>query len=638
MRKVYDFKKLTEKVKQIAVLMLMLVMTAGSLFAEEVTFVFAEAGFTNGQVLPNGDINGIISYSADQQGSSTDGPKYYNSGAALRFYPGSNNTQGNAMILTPAFGYQITGLTINALSTYSPVIGYMVDGGEALLVEADEELVYTISDIEAVSSLKFYNAGTSQLRITSITITYTTAEVPTVAVPTFSPEPGICTLPINVSLSCATPGALIYYTFNDSQYYVLYDSAFSVSTTATIHAFAVLGNDTSAMAHATYVFPQSVNLYGFKYGVPGSLYMIPNANEKLDFVFRDGRNLYFMAEQSAASRGLLVYDNNPAVITTQFTEGETVDMLIGTLSFYNGIPELIPVANPGIAENSTPHSIVPEEVTVAELMANPDKYISALVIIKAGQFQSGTFTTSSKTGVNFVQGTDTIVIYNNFKKVTATFEGGENASVVGLVGMYNGIPQIYPRGNNVMEKKGHTRDFMQVLANGLMATIAALLWSVSLENKALVMFGAAVAEAASDTFAGEIGRLSKRQPVSILSFKPVQRGLSGGITVLGLIAAMLSSAAMALCWYLWFFDVTVLEAVLVGTTGFAGCLLDSVLGAGVQGIYYDPKTKQFSEDKEKDGKALELSRGIRWVDNDVVNLMSNVFSGVFAFGMCALIL
>lgn len=190
----------------------------------------------------------------------------------------------------------------------------------------------------------------------------------------------------------------------------------------------------------------------------------------------------------------------------------------------------------------------------------------------------------------------------------------------------------------VMEKKGHTRDFMQVLANGLMATIAALLWSVSLENKALVMFGAAVAEAASDTFAGEIGRLSKRQPVSILSFKPVQRGLSGGITVLGLIAAMLSSAAMALCWYLWFFDVTVLEAVLVGTTGFAGCLLDSVLGAGVQGIYYDPKTKQFSEDKEKDGKALELSRGIRWVDNDVVNLMSNVFSGVFAFGMCALIL
>lgn len=190
----------------------------------------------------------------------------------------------------------------------------------------------------------------------------------------------------------------------------------------------------------------------------------------------------------------------------------------------------------------------------------------------------------------------------------------------------------------VMEKKGHTRDFMQVLANGLMATIAALLWTFSFETKALVMFGAVVAEATSDTFAGEIGRLSKRQPVSILNFRPVPKGLSGGVSALGLAAALLSSALIALFWYLWFYDVTVLQAVLVGALGFAGCLVDSYLGAGVQAIYYDPKTKQFSEDSEKDGRKLELSRGIRWVDNDVVNLISNIFSGVFALGLSALIL
>ena len=193
-------------------------------------------------------------------------------------------------------------------------------------------------------------------------------------------------------------------------------------------------------------------------------------------------------------------------------------------------------------------------------------------------------------------------------------------------------------GREVAEKKGHTRDFIQVLANGLMATIAAMLWSVSLETKALVMFGAVIAEATSDTFAGEIGRLSRKKPISILSCKPVPVGLSGGVTVLGLVAAMLSSVAIAFFWYRWFDLVTIPGAVLVGTVGFAGCLLDSVLGAGVQGIYYDPKLKQFSEDKEKDGRQLELSRGLRWVDNDVVNLMSNVSAGVFALGMAALIL
>lgn len=190
----------------------------------------------------------------------------------------------------------------------------------------------------------------------------------------------------------------------------------------------------------------------------------------------------------------------------------------------------------------------------------------------------------------------------------------------------------------VAEKKGHTRDFMQVLANGLMATIAALIWTFSFETKALIMFGAVVAEATSDTFAGEIGRLSKKQPVSIINFKPVPKGLSGGVTALGTVAALLSSALIALFWYLWFYDVTVLQAVLVGALGFAGCILDSVLGAGVQGIYYDPKAKQFSEENEKDGRKLELSRGIRWVDNDVVNLMSNIFSGLFALGLSAIIL
>ncbi|MBR6086100.1 MAG: DUF92 domain-containing protein [Spirochaetales bacterium] len=190
----------------------------------------------------------------------------------------------------------------------------------------------------------------------------------------------------------------------------------------------------------------------------------------------------------------------------------------------------------------------------------------------------------------------------------------------------------------VAEKKGHTRDFVQVLANGLMATIASALWSASLETKALVMFGAVVAEATSDTFAGEIGRLSKKKPVSILNFKPVPVGLSGGVTVLGLVAALLSSAVIAFFWYRWFDMVTISGAVLVGTMGFAGCIMDSVLGAGVQGIYYDPKFKQFSEDKKKDGRDLELSRGLRWVDNDMVNLMSNVFSGVFALGMASLVL
>ncbi len=190
----------------------------------------------------------------------------------------------------------------------------------------------------------------------------------------------------------------------------------------------------------------------------------------------------------------------------------------------------------------------------------------------------------------------------------------------------------------IKEKKGHRRDFIQVLSNGLMATLAALLWYFTGKASALVMFGAAVAEATSDTFAGDIGRLSGRAPVSIITHKVVPKGMSGGVTVLGMIGAMASSFVIALCWYVSFKGVDLYQAVLVWLMGFAGAVVDSYLGAGVQAQYYDPQTEEITEDEEREGRKLELTRGIRWVDNDMVNLMSNTFSAVFALGMSALIL
>ena len=189
----------------------------------------------------------------------------------------------------------------------------------------------------------------------------------------------------------------------------------------------------------------------------------------------------------------------------------------------------------------------------------------------------------------------------------------------------------------IAEKKGHRRDVMQVVANGLMTTIAALIWFFTSKTVALIMFGAAVAEATSDTFAGEIGRLSKTGPVSIRNLKPVPVGMSGGVTFLGMMGAFLSSAMIAFCWYIWFRGVSVYAAVLVCLMGFAGAVVDSYLGAFVQAHYVDPDTGMLTENDEKDGRKLELAQGIRWVDNDMVNLMSNVFSSVFALGMGALI-
>ncbi len=194
-----------------------------------------------------------------------------------------------------------------------------------------------------------------------------------------------------------------------------------------------------------------------------------------------------------------------------------------------------------------------------------------------------------------------------------------------------------------IEKKGSKRDVMQVLANGLMATIGALMWYCTGKISSLILLGAAIAEATSDTFAGEIGRLSKRPPVSIRTLTPVPKGLSGGITLLGTATAFISSLVIGLSWSIFFKDYLGsnsdfwLALSVITLTGFMGCIVDSYLGACAQAHYKDPDTGELTEREYKEGQKLELVQGVRWIDNDMVNLLSNVFSAVFALGMSAMI-
>jgi uncharacterized protein (TIGR00297 family) len=193
-----------------------------------------------------------------------------------------------------------------------------------------------------------------------------------------------------------------------------------------------------------------------------------------------------------------------------------------------------------------------------------------------------------------------------------------------------------------IQKKGGTRDWAQVLANGGLAGVAALFYGLSGEILALVMFGSAIAASTADTWAGEAGILSKRPPVSMRTFQIVPKGMSGGVTWLGTLSSLVGSAMIAIAWYATFAhygDHTWLFlASIVAISGAIGSLADSFLGATVQGHYYDPKRKQITEHEQRDGVKFELCRGVRWIDNDVVNFLSNAVAVLVASGFSLIIL
>jgi len=194
--------------------------------------------------------------------------------------------------------------------------------------------------------------------------------------------------------------------------------------------------------------------------------------------------------------------------------------------------------------------------------------------------------------------------------------------------------------------KSSRRDAWQVAANGGVAGLAALL-GVFFPHSIFpwVLFAAALAAANADTWATEFGVVSKGWPRSIRSFRQVPPGTSGGISLMGTLAAAAGAAAIPVTTRLvwptsfpanmerWSF------ALIICAAGLIGSLVDSLLGATVQGIYNCPVCDKETEKHPKHtcGNKTVLIRGWKWMNNDVVNLACTGSAAMIAFIWVALL-
>ena len=168
--------------------------------------------------------------------------------------------------------------------------------------------------------------------------------------------------------------------------------------------------------------------------------------------------------------------------------------------------------------------------------------------------------------------------------------------------------------------KQGARDAWQVFANGGVATLAILL-SLRFGAPMLAAFAGAFAAASADTWATEIGTLAKGAPRSIITFRRLATGLSGGITLQGSIAQIGGAAVVALVAML--VHVAPFWPVLAG--GVVGSIADSILGATVQMLRYCPSCQRDCEtNPHVCGTPTTARRGLRWFDNDAVNFAATV--------------
>jgi uncharacterized protein (TIGR00297 family) len=182
--------------------------------------------------------------------------------------------------------------------------------------------------------------------------------------------------------------------------------------------------------------------------------------------------------------------------------------------------------------------------------------------------------------------------------------------------------------------KGGERDAIQVLANGgVFAIAAALSLATGWEGWAGLGAGA-LAAAASDTWATEIGTLAGRSPRSIVGWRVVPTGTSGGISPPGALAAVAGAGFIALtAWSLGWPPGTA-GAVFVG--GITGSTADSLLGATVQVRRSCDRCEAATERPfHICGGPTRIVGGVSWLDNDVVNALSTAAGGLLGLLLSA---
>lgn len=201
-----------------------------------------------------------------------------------------------------------------------------------------------------------------------------------------------------------------------------------------------------------------------------------------------------------------------------------------------------------------------------------------------------------------------------------------SGSALSKIGERNKMERV----GSIVEKGGE-RDVWQVLANGGVFAAAALgqvLFPLPVWN---ALGAGALAAAAADTWATEIGTLARTDPISIVSGKRVPAGTSGAVTAVGSAAGIAGALFIAAIATLANWPVA-FAAVAVG--GVAGALADSLLGGTLQARRWcDVCAKSTERVVHNCGMLTRPAGGLAGLDNDAVNAVCSAVGALVAWSL-----
>ena len=270
----------------------------------------------------------------------------------------------------------------------------------------------------------------AQVRVDLIVVTYTEGTAPAVATPVIAGETPF-TESTEVTITCATDGASIYYTTDGSEptsQSTAYTAAFSITETTTVKAIACDATG-AASSVATKTFEKEEG--------PASCATVAEVNaleDNTEFTFTgrlvvsghahatSGSNNWLYAQD--ATGGTLMFK-----ATQDYQQGDVIPAgFTGTKATFGGVAQVQNLANMQPATET--EELVAEELTPSQISS---ENVYRYAVIKGATVNDN----------NIVVGEESVVIYNN--RFNTVIPADENTyDVYGITSSFNGTPQFMP--------------------------------------------------------------------------------------------------------------------------------------------------------------------------------------------------